>query len=482
MGVPLPVTWTRSYLSTLIGQRGAAEHPQLSRRSQGDMMISAPDTPRYGPPTFLLLALAAGLALVTAVGPALHFHFGGWALIGVFVLCSAGALAGGWLGEQADQRTALLIILLGAAAMRLALLFTEPTLSSDIYRYIWDGRVQAAGINPYRHVPAAPEVAHLRDPAIWPLINRADYAVTIYPPLAQALFLSVTRLGESVVVMKSALVVLEAVTVAALIALLKRLHMPPARVAAYVWHPLPVWEIAGNGHVDAAMIALMMVALVVFLNGRTLAAGVLATLGALIKPTAALALPVFWRPWDWKLPLVVLATLIAAYVPYLSVGSGVFGFLGAYIKEEGFGEGGGFRLVWLLEQVTGPLPLAGPLYAGLAVLILASLALAVGFRADRSDWSAVRSLNWLVVAFLVLSTPHYPWYFLAAAPFLALRPSATAWVLTSASVYLYYVYVDASMPSYETRFATFTLATLAALAYDLRSERRKAQSPVEETI
>ena len=135
------------------------------------------------------------------------------------------------------------------------------------------------------------------------------------------------------------------------------LPMPPARVALYAWHPLPVWEIAGNGHVDAAMIALLMVSLLFFLNGRTLLAGVLATLGALVKPTALLALPVFWRPWDWKLPLAVFATIVVAYLPYLSVGSGVFGFLGTYIEEEGFSEGSGFRLVWLLEQLTGPLPL-----------------------------------------------------------------------------------------------------------------------------
>jgi hypothetical protein len=401
--------------------------------------------------------------------------------MGVFALCSIGALAATWLGERTDETTALLIILLGALGMRLALLFTEPTLSSDVYRYIWDGRVQAAGINPYRHVPAAPELATLRDPVIWPLINRADYAVTIYPPVAQAIFLSVTRFGESVAVMKLAMVLFEAITVAVLIALLKRLAMPPARVAAYAWHPLPIWEIAGNGHVDAAMIALLMLSLLVFFGGRTLLAGVLAALGALIKPTAVLVLPVFWRPWDWRLPLAVLATVIVAYLPYLSAGTGVLGFLRGYIEEEGFSEGYGFRLVWLVEQVAGSLPQAGVVYAALAALVLAGLALAVGFRADRSERTAIRSLSWLLMTFFVLTTPHYPWYFLAVAPFLALCPTATAWTLTSVSVALYYVYPDASMPTYEARFTAFTLATLAALAYDLWGERRRASGPVGET-
>jgi alpha-1,6-mannosyltransferase len=425
--------------------------------------------------------MALGLTVLTASGPALHMRFGDWALIAMFAVGSLAAFCSTRLGDHADQRSALVVILIGAAAMRLGLLFTEPTLSNDIYRYIWDGRVQAAGINPYRYVPAAQELEVLRDVKAWPLINRADYAVTIYPPVAQALFLGITRVGENVVIMKLALLLFEAATVAALIALLRRLAMPSTRVAAYAWHPLPVWEIAGNGHVDAAMIALLLLSLLVFLNGRTLLAGVMATLGALIKPTALLALPVYWRPWDWKLPFAAIATSAIAYLPYLSVGSGVLGFLGSYIEEEGFREGSGFRIVWLIEQLTGQLPFAGVVYVGLATLVLVSMALAVGFRTDRSERAAIRSLNWLLIAFLALSTPHYPWYFLALAPFLALSPTVTAWTLTTGSVLLHYVHDGPMVPGYDTRFTTFTLVMLAALACDLWRERRKTFHPVGAT-
>ncbi|NJO33972.1 MAG: DUF2029 domain-containing protein [Rhodospirillales bacterium] len=436
---------------------------------------------RLNRPSLWLAIIALGLSGLTVAGPALHAHTGDWALIAIFGLGAIGAFRAAQLGELADQRHALALILIGAAAMRVALLFTEPTLSTDIYRYVWDGRVQAAGINPYRYVPAAPELAPLRDGAIWPLINRADYAVTIYPPVAEALFLAITRVGESVVVMKLALLAFEAASVAAIIGLLNRLAIPPTRIAAYAWHPLPIWEIAGNGHVDAAMIAFLLVSVLVFLNGRVLLGGVLATLGALIKPTALLALPVFWRPWDWRLPLAMVATIAIAYLPYLSVGSGVLGFLGVYIEEEGFREGSGFRIVWLIEQLTGPLPLAGPLYAALAAVILASMALVVGFRSDRSSSAAIRGLNWLLIAFLVLTTPHYPWYFLALAPFLALYPTATSWTLTTASVLLHFVHDGAWVPGYSARFAAFTLAMLAALAYDLWSECRKTLRPAGDT-
>jgi alpha-1,6-mannosyltransferase len=420
-----------------------------------------------------LAVMATALTGLTLAGPMLHKSLGGWALIAIFGLGGLGAWTASRLADRNPGRSALVIILAGAAAMRLALLFVEPYLSSDIYRYVWDGRVQAAGINPYAHVPRAPELAQLRDMAIYPNINRADYAVTIYPPIAQAAFLAITRVSESVIAMKLGLLLFEAVTMAAIIALLGRLGMPPTRVAAYAWHPLPIWEIAGNGHVDAAMIALLLAGLLVFVHGRTLLAAVLVTLGALVKPTALLALPALWRPWDWRLPLAVALTIVVAYLPYLSVGTGVFGFLPGYLQEEGFGSGSGFKLLWLIEQAAGPVPHGGTLYVSLAALSLIGLALAVAFRADRSPEASIRSSSWLLIAFMVLSSPHYPWYFLVLVPFLALAPSATAWVLTLGGVLFYDAIGNDVLPSYQTRITIFTLATLAALAHDLWDGRRK---------
>jgi alpha-1,6-mannosyltransferase len=427
------------------------------------------ETMRGNRRTLWLAAMAVALCALTAATYALHWRFGGWVLIAAFAAGTAAAFVAPRLAGEDDARLALIVILVGAAAMRLVLLWTEPTLSSDIYRYIWDGRVQAAGINPYVHVPAAAELAALRDPDIWPHINRADYAVTLYPPVAQAVFLAVSRFGESVVVMKLGLVLFEAAGVAAIIALLRRLGRPSTHVAAYAWHPLPVWEIAGNGHIDAAMLAFLLAGLLVYLGGRTLAAGVLVTLGALVKPLAVLALPVLWRPWNWRLPLCVLATVALAYVPYLSVGWGVLGFAAGYAQEEGLVSGQGYKLLSLLQQATGPLPYATAFYLATAAIVLGALALAVGFRADRSPQATLRAAAWLLTTFLVLVSPNYPWYFLALVPFLALAPSASAWVLTSASVLFY----GDAWPTYEFRIGVFTMAVLAALAYDLWTDRRK---------
>jgi hypothetical protein len=431
---------------------------------------------RVRQPVAWLAAMAAGLVALTAAGPALHHAGGEWALLLIFAIGGAGILAALRIADGADPRAALIVILLGALLMRLALLFVEPYLSTDIYRYVWDGRVQAAGINPYRHMPIAPEVSHLRDAAIFPNINRADYAVTIYPPAAQAIFLAATRLGESVVAMKVGLLAFEFATIALLIALLHRMGSPPTRIVAYAWHPLPIWEIAGSGHVDIAMCALLMAGLLLFLHGRTLLAGVAVTLGALVKPTALLALPVFWRPWNWRLPLVVMLTAVLAYVPYLSVGGGVLGYLWGYVEEEGLASGRGFSALWLMERFTGPVPGAVRAYVIIAALVMIALAIAVAFRKDRSPQNSVACLSWLLVIFLVVVSPHYPWYFLVLVPMLVIHPSATAWVLTLACPLLYDVVGGPMWPGYDLRIAAFTLATVAGLAHDARSLRRKSET------
>ena len=219
--------------------------------------------------------------------------------------------------------------------------------------------------------------------------------------------------------------------------------------------------------------AFLLIGLLLYVRGRTLIAGVLITLGALVKPLAVVVLPVLWRPWDWRLPICAAVTLILAYVPYLSVGWGVFSFVLGYVQEEGLASGNGFKLLWLLQQLTGPLLYGTASYLAVSMIVLTAIALAVGFRSDRTLGSSLRAAGWMLIAFLVLISPNYPWYFLVLVPFLALSPSATAWVLTSVSVLFYDVVPGDVLPSYETRITVFTLAVLAALASDLRGEWHK---------
>lgn len=424
-------------------------------------------------PLVQVAALGGMLLLIDAAGPALHHAFGSAAFVAIMILHAAAAARVALLARHHSSPAALAIVLAIAFVLRALLLATPPYLSTDIWRYVWDGRVQGAGINPYLYVPAAPELAHLRDAAIFPNINRADYAPTIYPPVAQWIFFIVTRFSDSMTAMKAAMVCFDLATIAALIALLHRLGRPLLSVAAYAWHPLPIWEIAGNGHVDAVMLALLMWSLWLALAARIPIAGALATLAALVKPTALLALPVYWRPWDWRLILLVCGLVALMYVPFLSAGWGVLGFGPGYLREEGLLTGTGLWLPQLFAPAQ-PLPiwLVVTLYGG-GALALAGLAIQAGFRRDRSPATSIGTLLLLILLFLDILAPNYPWYFLVLAAFLPLSPAVSPWILPTLGFAFYDVIGPADptwLPLRITKVTVYLLTTMA-IVYDIRSGR-----------
>ncbi|MGH8649741.1 MAG: hypothetical protein ACREUP_10620, partial [Burkholderiales bacterium] len=156
--------------------------------------------------------------------------------------------------SRADGRVMVITLIGFSVAFRITLLWTQPVLSDDIYRYVWDGRVQAAGINPYLYPPESPQLAHLRDDTVYPQINR-PWARTIYPPGAQWLFRAMyAATPNSVVFMKATFVAFDLLTILLLMRLLRSLSLPPNRAILYAWHPLPVFELSGSGHLDGLML------------------------------------------------------------------------------------------------------------------------------------------------------------------------------------------------------------------------------------
>ena len=333
-------------------------------------------------------------------------------------------------------RRALVAVLAVAALMRLAVLLAPAYLSDDINRYVWDGRVEAAGINPYRYIPADPHLAALRDETIFPNINRADFAPTIYPPVGEYIFFLGTRLRASLTAMKATMLAIELAGVLLLLRLLDDWRLPRERILIYVWHPLTLWEFAGSGHVDAAVVTFLALALwarrrqVAWLTGSALAAAVL------VKFFPAVLFPALYRRWDWKMPVAAAATIIIAYLPFIGAGSEVLGFLPGYLHEEGLQSGAGFFL-WNLVRNVPLLEHMGPaLYVALAAASL--LALAVHSLLAAEDRYLVSAMR-LAVAATVLMSPHYPWYFVWIVPLICFTPRLSVLYLTLACPLLYFV-------------------------------------------
>ncbi len=395
-----------------------------------------------------------------------------WVEVVIYALAVVVALRDKGRDRAASHRATAFILGLGVL-LRVILIPIDP-VSTDINRYIWDGRVQAAGINPYLYIPADPALADLRDEEIYPEINRKSYAHTIYPPFAEIVFFLVTRIDESVTTMKLAMLGFELAAIWALTRLLRSRDLPPTRILLYAWHPLPIWEFSGSGHVDAIALACVMLALLAAEARRPILAGIALGGAALTKYFPVLVAPAVYRRWDWKLPLAGAVTVAALYLPYLSAGSKIFGFLSGYKSEEGFNDGMGFYPIVLARHILPSLPaFAVTLYMPFAALCLAALGLYVLLR-RRAPGADLGGALLLASAFTVLTSPHFPWYLAWLVPFLCFVPSwAVIWLTGTATL----MYIAGWPPSFPAG-SFFYLPFLALLVADVTVRRLKTKVEV----
>ena len=169
----------------------------------------------------------------------------------------------------------------------------------------------------------------------------------------------------------------------------------------------------------------------------------------LVKFFPLVLAPALWRParsnfGDWRWPAAFVAVIVAAYLPFIGVGSRALGFLPGYVAEENFGSGGGF---WLLGMARRAIPIPLAAYLGLAVSVMAGLA--IGALRRRPEPRS--GLHWAMAsgtAALFFASPHYPWYFVWLVALLTAAPWWPAWWLTLAAVLLYWDQKTGSIPSW----------------------------------
>jgi hypothetical protein len=346
-----------------------------------------------------------------------------------FLLYAAAVWLALRLGDLSWRWLAVLFIL--AAAMQAILVFTRPTLSDDMYRYVWEGRVQVvSGLSPYRYPPSAPELASLRDLHIWASVNRKS-AVTIYPPGAEETFALLWRIWpDSVRWFQIVMAGGGLLAGLLLVGLLRDLGRPTARVLIYLWSPLLIFETAHSAHLDGLVLPLLVGAWWARQRRRDALCGALLGLAAAYKLYPALLLPALWRPnhkqGRWQMPAAFLGVLVASYLPaVLQQGSAVIGFLPNYLRET-FNLSPLVRaiLASLRELNTGVLHGLGlaPLRE-LALLLLGGLALLglyMLWRPAQEGETALRRSLWLIGVFTLLSHDLFSWYLLWLLPLLAI--------------------------------------------------------------
>jgi hypothetical protein len=410
-------------------------------------------------PAYLLVPCGALLIALTAIGVVLpqpvigQFGIGYGLQLEYFVAlaCVQGVIyfAAVTLVLRVEPSNRIFLLVLGTALMmRMIALSAPPFLSNDMYRYIWDGWVQHAGLNPYRYLPVDPHLAFLRDAMVFPNINRANYAHTIYPPAAEMIFfLSSSIAGilhiPPVFGMKLSMVFLEGIGIWGMVRLLEQAGLARARILIYVWNPLPVWEFAGNGHVDAIAVCFIALALLAACRQSSgLSAAALAA-ATLTKFLPVILLPALWRRWDWKFAAVFITLMFLLYLPYLGAGKAVLGFLGGYSAQEGIDSGQGIFFLSSLGQVIELPAIAAKIYLLILAILLIALGAGMVFgqtpAASRDEATRTICKRALTLGAVLMAglSPHYPWYYCWLLIPACVIPFSSTLYLVTASFLLY---------------------------------------------
>jgi hypothetical protein len=331
------------------------------------------------------------------------------------------------------SRRVVVIGLVLAAMWNIAFLRVPSGADDDIHRYVWDGRLQRLGYNPYLVVPSDPAVKGLHTPETRNLNN--PNLPSPYPAGAQLFFRAVTAIHESTFALKVAFVACEFAIVFVLLDVLRCTGQGAHLVLAFAWNPLLAIEVAGSGHIDIVGALLLVVSAAALVRRWRATAAVALGLAIAVKFLPVVLLALYWKRVRIRDAALAAAVVGLLYVPFLdrsffnrsflNPGRIPIGSLGTYVQTFRF-NGPVFAV---LDRVAPP-----QLLVGLAVLV--GLATATWVRRAAPEFSP-DAFAWPMATSLLCAPAVFPWYLLWLLPF-----------LTSASTLLIVIWTVSIFPTY----------------------------------
>src|SRR5579864_5399064 len=367
-------------------------------------------------------------------------HFMAWlTLAGIVYLLAIREIFRG-RGARATSEFPRRVVVVGlvlAAVWHIAFLRQPAGPDDDIHRYVWDGRLQRLGYNPYLVVPSNPAVKGLHT-AETRNLNNPDLP-SPYPPGAQLFFRAITAIHESTFAFKVAFVVCELAIILVLLDLLRR-RQAAHLVLVFAWNPLLAIEVAGSGHIDIVGALLLLLSAAALVRRWRAAAAVALGLAIAVKFLPVVLMPLYWKRVRIRDAILAAVVVGLLYVPFLSHGRIPLGSLGTYVQTFRF-NGPVFAA---LDRVAPPQLLVGlAVLAGLltATLFRRASTRRASLRGAAPEWSpdlfAWDVFAWPMAASLLFAPAVFPWYLLWLLPF-----------LTSASTLLIVVWTVSIIPTY----------------------------------
>jgi hypothetical protein len=313
-------------------------------------------------------------------------------------------------------------LLLAGVLFRMLLLFSAPNLSDDVYRFIWDGRVAANGINPYSHLPS--EIIQM--PAITGIskelylqLNSVDH-YTIYPPVLQGIFwlggkLFSENLYAAIVFFKCIILLFEVGIFFIILQILKKLSLPKHLSLLYILNPLVITELTGNAHFDGVMIFFVLLAFLLILKDQWQVSAVSLGLGIVTKILPILFLPLIINKLGWKKGLlysiIIGGTTIVLFALVFDVATiqHMLNSIDLFIRKFEFNASVYYVVRYFGTLITGYniIAVAGPFLILLSSLII----LLISFKGRNiSEISIFNKALFVISIWFLFSTTVHPWY------------------------------------------------------------------------
>lgn len=313
-------------------------------------------------------------------------------------------------------------LLIAGILFRILLLFSVPNLSDDVYRFIWDGRLAANGINPYSYLPAEimqmPPVTGITK-ELFGQLNSPNY-YTIYPPVLQGIFLLAAKLFPvnvfaSIVFMKCIIVMVEVGSIFLLLRLLKMLSIPKQLSLLYILNPLVIVELTGNVHFEGVVIFFVLLAFLLILKNNWQGSAICLGLGIATKLIPVLFVPLMINRLGWKKGLVyslitaVTTIIIFAFALDVATIQNLANSASLFIQRFEFNASIYYVVRWIGTMVKGYniIAIAGPML----YLLAAGIIFFLSFRTIKnSDQSFFYKALLIITTWYLFSTTVHPWY------------------------------------------------------------------------
>lgn len=307
---------------------------------------------------------------------------------------------------------------------RLSLLFMLPNLSDDYFRFIWDGRLSAHGINPFVVMPSSFIDS---DQAVSAGINRELFSsmnspgyYTIYPPVLQFVFwlsahLFPSNILGSVIVMRLFIIAAEIGSIFLFSVILKKLELPSKNTLLYALNPLVIVELSGNIHFEALMVFFLLLSIYLLLKEQMIFSAIVFSLAICSKLLPLMFLPLLPRQIGIKKSMVFYSvcgfTTILFFMPFIDqqfVGN-ISSSINLYFQKFEFNASIFYLVRWIGYEMVGynVIEKAGIILSAISMLAILSTSF---FQKKNHIISLFESILFCLTIYFAFATIVHPWY------------------------------------------------------------------------